>query len=362
MNVDTAPLGAEGFRRFLELRRDAIDHVAGRFQDIGDPASERRFGARGREACLEDLAFHLEFLRPVVEFGLVQPMVDYLRWCTGVLVTRGVPADRLSTMLDWLAEFFAARMNGEDGRNVVAALRETKARFVAPADATLFSRKFTPEPWPDCDAFESAALAGDRIRAGNILERCIAQGSSLVDVEEHIIRPALYSIGKRWQSNQISVAQEHLATAIAQSLMTGQLLKCTVPASNGRSVLLACVEGNMHSVGAQMVADGFVLAGWSVQYLGASVPTNALLRHVEEYRPDLLGLSVAFPQHLHVVKEIVSGLMQSPSGTRPSVMIGGLAVNQYNVLAGDLGADSWSPNACDAVTSIAQIAVPVGGR
>jgi len=350
MNIDTPVLGAAGLERFKALRGDAIAAVTERFYS-SHGGVYAQFGQRGREACREDLGFHLEFLRPVLEFGFTQPLVDYLRWLDCVLATRGVPAEHLPLSLDWLAEFFEASMDAPDARIVVTALHKARARFLEANNTPAVCDGLMPEPWPEWVAFEAALLAGDRKTAGLILERCLEEGRSLVDAEQHMIQPALYGIGQKWQNNQVTVAQEHLATAIAQSVMTLGLARSELPASNGKQVLLACVEGNNHAVGLQMVADAFHFAGWEVQFLGANVPTNALIRHLDQIKPDLLGLSVAFAQQLNIVKDIMARLTQAYGDARPAVIIGGLAINQFNSLANMLNVDGWSPDASSAVAT-----------
>lgn len=359
MDLDTPVLSVAGVLRFQELRAEAVNTVTERFCS-SHGSIYAQFGQRGHEACREDLAFHLEFLRPVLEFGLIQPMLDYLRWLTTVLATRDVPSEHLPLSLEWLAEFFAGRMQGTEGLCVVKALQNVKERYVETAHAHPAIDAMLPEPWLECPTFESALLTGDRRGAESVLERCFEEGRGLVDVELHIIQPALYEIGRKWQSNEVTVAQEHLATAIAQAVMTGGLLKSAVPAANGSRIVLACVEGNCHAVGLQMVADAFLLAGWEVQFLGASVPTGALLRHVAQYKPDLLGLSVSFAQQLRVVKEIMARLTQAHGSARPPVIIGGLAINQFDRLAGQLGADASSSDARSAVVSGSKFALQAG--
>lgn len=356
MTVDTPVLDPAALHSFHALRSEAIESVARRF--YADRAQDyAQFGDRGREACREDLGFHLDFLRPVLEFGLVQPMVDYLRWLSTVLIARDIPAAHLSLSLEWLAEFFEQRMDPPANARVAAALRLARSRFDEAGPAGPALHQWMPEPWPECAAFESALLAGDRRGAAALLQNALGSGRSLVDAELHMIQPALYSIGQKWQNNQVTVAQEHLATAISQAVMTQGLMQATLapPQGNGRKVLLACVEGNQHAVGLQMVADAFQLAGWEVQYLGGNVPTAALLQQVRQFKPDLLGLSLSFPHHLKVVKDVMARLSQLPETDRPPVMIGGLAINQFSSLAGELGADGWSPDAKAAVTSAAQL-------
>jgi methanogenic corrinoid protein MtbC1 len=181
------------------------------------------------------------------------------------------------------------------------------------------------------------------------LNGCLDAGKSLVEVELHVIEPALYDIGKKWQANQVTVAQEHMATAIVQSVMTNALLRSPPPSPLDKRVMLACVEGNNHAVGLRMVADAFLLSGWDVQYLGANVPTRALVQQVLEWKPDLVGLSVSFPQQLRVVKAAIGGLTEVLGNARPAVIVGGLAINRFKQLVDAVGADGSSADAQAAV-------------
>jgi methanogenic corrinoid protein MtbC1 len=349
-------LDPEGLRHFEELRREAVDAVSARFASEHD-AVYAQFGARGREACRDDLTFHLEFLRPVLEFGILQPLVDYLRWLDGVLTSRDIPAMHLAQSLNWLGDFYAARMPGGNGVIVAAALEGAKAAFLLEQPAAL-AGPVAPEPWVDSEIFERALLAGDRREAESIFDRSIAQGFSLVDAELHLIQPALYRIGQQWQDNKVTVAQEHLATAISQALMSRGLYRAVLAPANGGKVLLGCVEGNQHAVGLQMVADAFQLAGWQVQFLGANVPTAALGEQVGRFKPDLLGLSVSFAHQLRVVRQIMARITQEHGAARPAVILGGLAINHFSPLASQLGADAWGSNARAAVDCAARLGQP----
>jgi methanogenic corrinoid protein MtbC1 len=348
MDPELSLLDAPGLARFRALRQDAIDAVTQRFYAERGSIYER-FGQAGRDACREDLAFHLEFLQPVLEFGVSGPMVDYLRWLASVLEARDIPAGHLGLSLDWLAEFFAAHMEAAAAQTVTRALRAAKARLLELGPAPESGEAQVPEAWHECSAFEAELLAGNHRGAQAVLDATLDAGSSLVEAEMHVVQPALYRIGRKWQANQVSVAQEHLSTSIARMAMARGLLRSDPPPLNGRKVLLACVQGNEHAVGLQMVADAFQLDGWDVQYLGANVPARSLVAHAAAWKPDLLGLSVSFPQQLRVVKEIVAAMKAALDDSRPPVLVGGLAVNRFDRLATLIGASAWSPNAADAV-------------
>jgi MerR family transcriptional regulator, light-induced transcriptional regulator len=344
MSERTAVLDRDGLARFQALRGDAVAAVTDRFYEEY-PALYSRFGPAGRRACSQDLTFHLEFLGPVLEYGLLMPMVDYLCWLDGVLGARGIPTEHLGLSLDWLGAFYARAMAQEEGAVVAAALAGARQAYLLARHEPQAPK--SPPRWPEADACEDALLAGDHAAALAILQGCLERGDGLIDIELHVIQPALYSIGEKWQANQVSVAQEHLATSIATSLMTAGLLTSHPRAPVERSVLLACVEGNNHAVGLRMVADAFQLAGWRVHYLGADVPTRALIAHAADSKPQLIGLSVSFPHQLAAVTAVIQGLTDCFGAARPGVIVGGLAINRYSHLADMLGADAhcWDPAA-----------------
>jgi methanogenic corrinoid protein MtbC1 len=79
------------------------------------------------------------------------------------------------------------------------------------------------------------------------------------------------------------------------------------------------------------------------------VPTTALVSLAVEWKPHLIGLSVSFAQQLRAVKEVIAQLGDRLGRARPTVIIGGLAINRFNRLASMVGADRWSADAPAAV-------------
>ncbi len=213
MHEEQTPLATpEGLRHFLSLHDEAVEAVVGRFY-LTVPASYEKFGERGRAACREDIGYHLEFLRPALEFGILRPFVDYVRWLAVVLETRGIPANHLTLSLSWLTEFFAARLPDEDAKPVVAALNAAMTALLDPSDDVPPYERLMPEAWGECDAFEAALVRGDQRTMANIFREVARQSQGLLDTALHLVQPALHRIGRGWQDNRISVAQEHLDLA-----------------------------------------------------------------------------------------------------------------------------------------------------
>jgi len=77
-------------------------------------------------------------------------------------------------------------------------------------------------------------------------------------------------VGRLWQLNRISVAQEHFCTGATQQIMAFLYPHLFRGGSKARRVLVACVGKELHEIGARMVADFFELEGWDSYFIGAN--------------------------------------------------------------------------------------------
>src|SRR6202012_4580850 len=113
---------------------EATEAVTARFyQSL--PSAYLALGVRGNKACKEDIGFHIEFFRSVLEFGLLEPYIAYLRWLCVVLGTRNIPHDHVALSLEWLEQFYADRLRGEEAETVTSALRAARLGLLEPTSA-----------------------------------------------------------------------------------------------------------------------------------------------------------------------------------------------------------------------------------
>jgi methanogenic corrinoid protein MtbC1 len=335
--------------RYLSLRDEAIRHTLPSCI-ASCPGLIEQLGQRGRDACAEDLGHHLDFLRPTLESGDLSPFTSYLAWLADVLASRSIPADSVPDSLENLATFFASKL-GDNSAPVVAALRAGRQAMIEGIAAPTYDQP-CPTPWAEAEAFCDAVLKGNRHEATALFTSALDREQSLVKAAVHVIQPALYAVGRRWQNNSVSVAQEHLATSLAQTVMTQGFGRFDVAPDNGRRAIFACMAGNQHTVGLRMVADAFEFDGWTSHYLGANVPLSALVAQVRTLRPHLVGLSASLPYHLRGLRETISVLHAAFAEDCPHLVVGGLVFNQFPQLAESLGAELLGTDAFAAAAAI----------
>lgn len=280
--------------------------------------------------------------------GSSRPFEEYLGWRRRVARARRLDLDPLRETLRDLGEVVNGRLAGRD-RQAVQAVLEAGARALSAVD---------PEPAagpamglravPECPALVAALLRGDRRAAQNLLVEQLERGRPWIEAAVSLVQPALYEIGRQWQIDHISVAQEHLATALCQDLLARTVNRPDIRPARERRAVIACVEGNFHSLGARLVADGFELAGWRVDYLGADTPSADLLAALSRDPAELLGLSVALPWQIPTARQVIERVKTELGPERPLVLLGGLAMNGIGRAYRRLGADGWRPDAVSA--------------
>jgi methanogenic corrinoid protein MtbC1 len=159
-----------------------------------------------------------------------------------------------------------------------------------------------------CQYF-AALLRGDMRRCNAIVTGLLEKNIDIATLYTELFQKALYQVGELWEANRISVAVEHLATAI-----TERMLAVVYPTllsgvkANGRKALISCSVNEYHQIGARMVADIMETKGWDVCFLGANTPADAMLQMIEERPPEILGLSISIyfnMASLHKMIEIV---------------------------------------------------------
>jgi methanogenic corrinoid protein MtbC1 len=199
------------------------------------------------------------------------------------------------------------------------------------------------------EQFVAAQLAGDRRRALDLINESRAlERASPSAIRSHVIRPAQAEIGRLWQTNAISIAQEHMATAISHLALAALFERDQPKAPNGRTVVVACVEGELHEFPARLVADELDVAGFDVRFLGASVPTDHLLTFIAREEPDLVVLSATLALHADAVRSTVRRIREQTRNTLP-IAVGGQICNWVTALSAEIQVEITG---CDAAALV----------
>lgn len=345
------PDAADVVGQIENLATDAVEEVTRRIY-ANHPELSQRFGEKGKSACREDLRHHLEYLGASLYGEGGGSFREYVLWLASVLESRGVPGSHLSESLQLLRQFFESRLGADRAALVRDRLQDGIDGLSAPSLEIPRFQRLLPTPMAQSQDFLRALLEGNRKAAQETVGAVMRNQGALVDVGISVIQPAMYEIGFLWQRNRITVAQEHMATAITQNVMARLFAEAEFAEPLNRKAIFACVPGNHHSLGLRMVSDAFEVTGWNVQFLGADVPGQDLITQVDHWRPELVGLSISLPGHIKMAREVIQKLRAELGSQCPALLIGGLASNQAEGLWRAVDADLWAANAKDTLKEV----------
>ena len=187
------------------------------------------------------------------------------------------------------------------------------------------------------EQFEAALASGDARGALGLIDGMIDDGVEFDAICEDVIRPALYEIGTLWESGRIGVADEHLASSICETVLACIGAIWAAPPDAQPRVLVCATDGEGHAIGARMVAESFAAIDWSVRFLGASTPPDAVARAAADREADVVALSTTMCANLPAVEETI-GLIRA-AAPRVWIVVGGQAYGGDPERARRVGAD-----------------------
>ncbi len=161
----------------------------------------------------------------------------------------------------------------------------------------------TPPPPPF--AFDEAyrryldgLLTNNRQQCRVCFEQWLEATTELRTLYDDLVRRSLYEVGDLWERGRISVATEHLATAISEGLLNLTYPRLFARPRLGKSAVVTCVANEYHQIGGKMVADVLELCGWDTYFLGANVPDEGLMTMLQDKKPHLLCLSLSLSTNI----------------------------------------------------------------
>lgn len=334
----------------IDGQRDtlAAATVADHFATGG--ADSQRYGARGREKCLEDAAYHLSFLRDAVATGCPSLFTDYIGWVKVLLTQLGIPAEDLAENLRSteraIRRLLPTELADVAGAYIHAALRQLPHLPVVLPTCMADSGPLAPL----AAVYLEALLRGDRRTASRLVLDTVEAGTPIKDIYLQVFQSSQYEIGRLWQMNEITVAQEHYCSAATQLIMSLLYPQIFGTEKIGHALVAACVQGDLHEIRIRIVSDFFELEGWDTFYLGANTPTAGILSAVEQQRAQVLALSATMTFHVRKVAEVIEAVRAAAACGDIKVLVGGYPFNVAPDLWQTIGADGCAPTAATAVS------------
>ena len=270
---------------------------------------------------LRDMHRHFGgLLRAVYEFHLYENLPDEFAWYISTLSKRGCGEDFFNTMIKtWhiaIHSVIKPPQSHELGRPLQWLHQHLSFLYTQSRDIEVG----LPE---EMRLFVDLLLSKKRKDAANHMLLLLNQGVAIEKLYTDLLATALREIGKRWQKNEISVVDVHVATDICRYIIMRLVDSIPINTSLPHRALVTCVPGEEHEMGAEIVENFLEMKGWIIESMGHIAPEDDIMKAIRSSMPDVVFLSVTLVANLPAAKSLALKIREQ--GSRVKIIVGGYA-------------------------------------
>ena len=147
------------------------------------------------------------------------------------------------------------------------------------------------------------------------------------DFFDKILKQVMYDVGEDWANNKISIATEHVASNIAQTLV--KIIMDSVSGSANKKKILICVPvGEEHHLGCDVLETYLSIKGFKVYNRVTSMPTESIINFIENNKPDIAFISITLPDNILAGQRLVRKINDE---CKIPILIGGYAMQTEKI-------------------------------
>ena len=142
------------------------------------------------------------------------------------------------------------------------------------------------------------------------------------DFFDKILKQVMFDIGEDWATNKISIATEHVASNIAETLVK-IIMDSVSGAANKKKILICVPVGEEHHLGCDVLETYLSIKGFKVYNMGTSMPTESIIDFIENNKPDMAFISITLPDNILAGQRLVRKINDE---CKIPILIGGYAM------------------------------------
>ncbi|HOA98623.1 corrinoid protein [Candidatus Sordicultor fermentans] len=198
------------------------------------------------------------------------------------------------------------------------------------------------------DQIAKELFAGNAKAVAELTQKALSEGFSPQEILNEGMIKGMNEVGVKFKANEIYVPEVLIAARAMKAGM--EILKPKLAETGVEPVgkmIIGTVKGDLHDIGKNLVAMMMEGAGFEVIDLGIDVPAEKFIQAIEEYQPQLVGMSALLTTTMIQIRENIKAFQEASIRDQVKVMIGGAPVTQK--FADEVGADGYAPDAASAV-------------
>lgn len=191
------------------------------------------------------------------------------------------------------------------------------------------------------DCIVNLDIAGVREASKQALN---AKVPAITAINEGLLR-GIQLVGERFQAGEFFLTELIVAGAAMEEglKVLGPHVKKNEIENKLGTVIMGTVEGDLHSIGKDIVCMWLQGSGFNVVDLGVDITTDKFVETVRAQNPIILGLSSLLTSTMPEMENVITRLKIAGLKSKVKVIVGGAPVSES--FAEKIGADAYAPEA-----------------
>jgi|GEM_PF-284049 len=267
---------------------------------------------------------HLYFLIELIKINDITTICNHLRWEVKTYSKMGFSHLFFKSMYLYIIETLK-QIGEQTHSNSIELYKYILENFehLLVTEEIIIKNGITPSKNNLLEDFINSLLEPNLSKAISISKESVKDKKDLKIFLEHIILPALYSIGSKWSNAEITVGQEHTATSICQRIMSIHYEKILDCEFNQKKILVSVSPKELHEIGARMISDLLEINGYDTYFFGASSSFSEIIETIEEENIDSVLISTTLVSNLNSTNEMIKKIKEHNKDIQ--IFVGGQA-------------------------------------
>lgn len=180
-------------------------------------------------------------------------------------------------------------------------------------------------------AFLQTLIDGGEEAAANFFITAHLEGKPLTEIIDRLVCPAMREIGELWHREEISVAQEHLATRTAISAIYKLRSALPVPEMKNGLAMCCAMEGDLHELPTLLAQITIENEGLEVVNFGAATPLYCLADEAARHSPNFVCISATVINDLERLTRDYKDFREKTAKLEIPVLLGGGVFENENI-------------------------------
>ena len=203
------------------------------------------------------------------------------------------------------------------------------------------------------EKIKKALIEGEDEAVANFVREALAKGIPAMGILHKACMPGMIRAGEMYLSSTVEGISAAGGAYMTDAILAAEAMKAAIEvlkphltaekAKYTGKYMIGMVEGDIHTIGKDIVINMLRAAGWDVTDIGEDVPVETFIQKAKEIKPDIIGAAAAICQVLDQLEKLKKAVEREklPVG----YMIGGWSTGEE--FAKSLGV-AWGRDAVDA--------------